>query len=146
MHFVTGGAFNGKTEWVKNFYHHPGESDFDVVSACALSDPAAGPDLSQSENLMIVGMEQWVRKELTKNHADQVRSLFNARLESWSQWEKEEASRKLVIIGTDITKGIVPVDKNDRLWRDVTGWVFQDIAKRADRVDVIWYGLNQRLK
>lgn len=58
----------------------------------------------------------------------------------------EKPSRKLVIIGTDISKGIVPLEKENRLWRDFTGWVYQDLVAKAERVDVIWYGINQIMK
>jgi adenosylcobinamide kinase / adenosylcobinamide-phosphate guanylyltransferase len=61
-------------------------------------------------------------------------------------WEQEKPQKKLVVIGTDITKGIVPVDRENRLWRDVTGWAYQDLAAQADKIDIIWYGCNQTIK
>jgi adenosyl cobinamide kinase/adenosyl cobinamide phosphate guanylyltransferase len=36
--------------------------------------------------------------------------------------------------------------RENRLWRDVTGWAYQDLSAMADKVDVIWYGLNQTIK
>ena len=59
---------------------------------------------------------------------------------------KKNYQRKLVVIGSDITKGIVPVEKENRLWRDVTGWAYQDLAAQADKIDIIWYGCNQTIK
>lgn len=51
-----------------------------------------------------------------------------------------------MLIGSDISKGIVPMAAEDRWWRDTTGWVYQDLVSAAERVDVIWYGISQKLK
>ncbi|WP_394172482.1 hypothetical protein [Guptibacillus hwajinpoensis] len=51
-----------------------------------------------------------------------------------------------MIIGTDITQGILPFEREEQDWRELTGWAYQDLTDAADRVDVIWYGLNQQLK
>ena len=53
---------------------------------------------------------------------------------------------RIIVIGTDITKGIVPIEKENRVWRDLTGRVFQDTASICERVDLIWYGISKRLK
>jgi adenosyl cobinamide kinase/adenosyl cobinamide phosphate guanylyltransferase len=50
------------------------------------------------------------------------------------------------VIGSDITKGVVPLEKENRIWRDLTGWAYQDTAAKAEKVDIIWYGLNQTMK
>ena len=52
----------------------------------------------------------------------------------------------VILIGTDITKGIVPIEAENRVWRDVTGRVYQDTVSICNRVDLIWYGINKRLK
>lgn len=54
--------------------------------------------------------------------------------------------RKLYLIGTDVGKGIVPIDEHLRTYRDVVGWCYQDVAKLAERVDIIWYGINTTIK
>lgn len=67
-------------------------------------------------------------------------------LENGIAWERTNPKRTLVIIGTDMTKGIVPLDKRKRSWRDITGWCYQDLVKKSNRVDLIWYGINERIK
>jgi adenosyl cobinamide kinase/adenosyl cobinamide phosphate guanylyltransferase len=84
-------------------------------------------------------MELWIKDTLSQEE-------WRERLEKCMQWEREITGRQLVVIGSDITKGIVPIDKEDRKWRDMTGWVYQDIVKKSERVDLIWYGINQQLK
>ena len=88
----------------------------------------------------------WLR-ELTKTYdSNRCREIWNTAINQWIFWEKAESNRKLVVIGNDITKGIVPMEKENRLWRDVTGWAYQELAAKADKVDIIWYGLNQTIK
>lgn len=143
MHFITGGAFNGKRAWVKKKYG--------LTGSCWLSayhDQQLKANFSQidSELLVLEGIEIWL-KELTKtNDANRCREIWNHAIRQWLFWERGESQRNLVVIGTDITKGIVPLEKENRLWRDVTGWAYQDLAAKADKVDVIWYGINQTIK
>ena len=99
-----------------------------------------------SDLLVLEGIEIWL-KELTKTYNSyRSREIWIQTIDQWLSWEKAEPQRKLVVIGTDITKGIVPVETANRLWRDVTGWAYQDLAAKAGKVDVIWYGLNQTIK
>ncbi len=144
MHFITGGAFNGKKAWVKNNYEVTEEKDW--ISAYQnqpLPDELTG---IQHEFLILEGIEIWLKSLAEQFGAKRAREIWKARLEHWRLWEKGNSNRKLVVIGTDITKGIVPLGENNRLWRDAAGWAFQDTAAASDRVDVIWYGINQTIK
>lgn len=142
MHFITGGAFNGKREWVKKTYGAT------ALWISAYQDSPLPTELFQLDNdlLVLEGLEIWV-KELTKtNDSYRSREIWNQTINHWEMWEQEKTQRKLVVIGSDITKGIVPVEKENRLWRDVTGWAYQDLAAQADKIDIIWYGCNQTIK
>lgn len=57
-----------------------------------------------------------------------------------------EILKHCVIIGDDISGGVVPADKFSRRWRDETGLVYQVLAREADIVDRIFAGLAIRLK
>lgn len=142
MHFITGGSFNGKRAWVKKTYGLTG------TWLSAYQDKTLTDDFTHinSDLLVLEGIEIWL-KELTKAYDSyRSREIWIDTITQWLTWEETEHQRKLVVIGTDITKGIVPVEIENRLWRDVTGWAYQDLAGKADRVDVIWYGLNQTIK
>lgn len=142
MHFITGGAFNGKRAWVKENYGISGNW------LSAYHDHHLHADINQIESNLLVleGIEIWL-KELTKTYDSfKCREIWNTTINYWLIWEKAASNRKLVVIGNDITKGIVPMEKENRLWRDVTGWAYQDLAVKADKVDIIWYGLNQTIK
>jgi adenosylcobinamide kinase / adenosylcobinamide-phosphate guanylyltransferase len=144
MHFITGGAFNGKRSWVKNRYM---VTEVDRWLSAYDNSPLP-TDLTEMEEELIIleGVETWL-KDLTKEFdSNKCRKIWNSCLDNWLTWERTKLNRKLVVIGTDITKGIVPLEKENRLWRDVTGWAYQDCAKRSEKMDIIWYGINQTIK
>lgn len=93
-------------------------------------------------NVVIYGIEAVVQSFLSQ---EDPRKCFQDWLETWLEWETENSSQ-LILIGTDIGKGIVPTDESARRYRDLVGWCFQEVARQANRVDVIWYGLGDRLK
>ncbi|OMP68089.1 bifunctional adenosylcobinamide kinase/adenosylcobinamide-phosphate guanylyltransferase [Domibacillus epiphyticus] len=137
MHFVTGGSFNGKKQWVKDFYNldvtpHQWHSFYEKEQI-----PFFKEDI-----VVLEGMERHVRILLEKAETSlEANALFKKEL---SSWKKEE--RTIVLIGTDIMKGIVPMNAFDRMWRDAAGWCFQDAAAFSERVDTIWYGIAQTIK
>ena len=144
MHFVTGGAFNGKSSWVREYYRI--EETISWFSG-RRGDELPG-DLQFVEGLMVVieGIEQWIKELLTNHNAEEVRELWGQYLQIWLQWEQVKQGRVVCLIGSDITKGIVPASAEEREWRDTAGRVFQDTAAACERVDLIWYGIGQRLK
>jgi adenosylcobinamide kinase / adenosylcobinamide-phosphate guanylyltransferase len=144
MHFIIGGAFNGKRAWVKKNYQVFERHQW--VSAYENQSLPINLNDFDLDVLVLEGVEKWL-KELTENvDAGQCREIWNHCVENWLTWEQGSSHRQLVVIGTDITKGIVPLEVENRLWRDVTGWAYQDIAAKSVKVDVIWYGLNQNIK
>ena len=144
MHFITGGAFNGKRAWVKKIYS-VNRNNYWLSAYDSFPLPIYFKDIDQ-DVIILEGVELWL-KDLTKKYdSKESRRIWNSCLDNWLTWEKARVNRKLIVIGTDITKGIVPLEIENRVWRDVTGWAYQDIATKSERVDVIWYGLNQNIK
>lgn len=146
LHFVMGGACNGKAEWVRIHYdecQYPRESWIKAYE-CSYYDSIS--EDSTDSLVVIEGIEYWIRELSLQYESDAVRRIWKEALLKWDRWEKEGWRRKVVIIGSDITRGIVPVEKLDRKWRDDAGWAFQDTVQLCDRVDHIWYGMGQRIK
>lgn len=141
MHFVTGGAFNGKRKWVKRNY--PEGEWFSAYNKEPLQISLESP---WNSTVILEGIETWAKELLLEMTVHDGRNYLKDAIADWYNWEHMNPDRKLIIIGTDITKGIVPIDEADRNWRDLTGWVYQDISLKCERVDVIWYGLNQTIK
>jgi adenosylcobinamide kinase/adenosylcobinamide-phosphate guanylyltransferase len=144
VHFIIGGAFNGKRAWVKNTFKVKAQDHW--LSAYDNNPLPINIMEIDKDVIILEGVEIWVKNLTAKYDADKCREIWNKCLENWLTWEKETVKRKLIVIGTDITKGIVPLEAENRQWRDVTGWAFQDISARSEKVDVIWYGLNQTIK
>ena len=143
MHFVTGGAYNGKAKWVKEHYQVHDDSVW--ISAYNGGDFPDKID-HHIQLLVLEGLEQWIKQDTDQNSASEIRVSWKLRLDRFLNWEKANQNRQLIIIGSDISKGIVPIEVSDRAWRDACGWVYQDLAQSADRVELIWYGINQQLK
>ncbi|WP_349407466.1 bifunctional adenosylcobinamide kinase/adenosylcobinamide-phosphate guanylyltransferase [Pseudalkalibacillus sp. SCS-8] len=143
MHFVTGGAFTGKRRWVTEYYQLDQSNDYKWFSAYQ-HDDLPGHWKSINESIVVVeGMETWIKHEC--KFGDWSDRSWMQWLEAMLVWENEK-SRTCIIIGTDISKGIVPSMKWERDWRDQTGRWYQSITSNADQVDVIWNGLNLTLK
>ncbi|MGD6902887.1 bifunctional adenosylcobinamide kinase/adenosylcobinamide-phosphate guanylyltransferase [Bacillus infantis] len=142
MHFIIGGSFNGKAAWVTRQYTEEKASWHSAYKGERLPEAAD----AATDCVILEGIEQWIREDIKRMDKDPARALWKERLDDWLRWEAGVQERKLVLIGTDITKGIVPMEKEDRDWRDASGWIFQDAAAAAERVDLIWYGISRKLK
>lgn len=142
MHFVTGGSFNGKAKWVREQYQLA-ERESTWISAYQGDEI---PVLNGKQIIVLEGIEWWIRQINQTIPADECREKWQSLVREWLKWESMDQQRKLVLIGSDISKGIVPMAAEDRWWRDTTGWVYQDLVSAAERVDVIWYGISQKLK
>jgi adenosyl cobinamide kinase/adenosyl cobinamide phosphate guanylyltransferase len=125
MHLIIGGKYMGKLKYAKTLY---GEA----VSVCDLT---AAPPEEMFGACVVANLQDGVRNLLERGES--ARNFFQSNL----RFLKDK-----VLIGDEIGSGIVPIDPFERLWRDETGFVYQILADRADRVDRIWAGLPCRLK
>jgi adenosylcobinamide kinase / adenosylcobinamide-phosphate guanylyltransferase len=141
MQFVTGGSFNGKSEWVR-------ETNKQKLEWLNVSEERTLPQPDTFQNTVVLeGLEYLILNEVRKEkEMNMIRSEFHSLFETWKKWEETSANQKVIWIGSDIGRGIVPVDSTERKWRDITGWVYQDLVKLAGSVYEIWFGLPQRLK
>jgi len=141
MHFVTGGAFNGKSNWVRRTYPINEQNSIWVSGYAGAQLPDSLP--SVTKYWIVSGIEQYIKDWLIDCDEKAVREKW---LDKLTEWNCLDGDQTMILIGSDISKGIVPASHEERLWRDVTGRIFQDTAKICDRVDVIWYGMNIQIK
>ena len=120
MHLIIGGAYMGKLEFARESFGLSPEEIFDCREG--------SPDFSRR---CLYHLEDFARE-----CADPV-AFFRDNREKWQH---------SILICRDISGGIVPMDKEDRLWREKTGHLCQYLSKEADRVSRIFCGLEQRLK
>lgn len=125
MHIFIGGAYNGKREYVKQWLDGQ-EVKFKWFEE---SLPEVG-----KEAVVIAGIENWLAKSnLKEQHA--IEYIL-----------ERCANRQVVFILTDISRGIVPIDKNQRQLRDECGRLYQRLFSEANEITRIWYGIAQTLK
>lgn len=51
-----------------------------------------------------------------------------------------------IVICDELGSGVVPMDPEDRAWRERTGRLCCELAKQADRVDRVFCGIAMQLK
>ncbi|MFB1082054.1 bifunctional adenosylcobinamide kinase/adenosylcobinamide-phosphate guanylyltransferase [Jeotgalibacillus sp. JSM ZJ347] len=136
MHFVIGGAYNGKRKWV--------ESQLDQARYQEINEP--GTELDDGlNNILFTDLEHWIFKQFG-NDSDEVVQIWKQEVDRLIEWENGHPDRRVVIIGTDQSKGIVPIEKEQRFTRDILGWCHQYSALKAERVTRVWYGIAEELK
>ncbi|MCS0542704.1 bifunctional adenosylcobinamide kinase/adenosylcobinamide-phosphate guanylyltransferase, partial [Aeromonas veronii] len=90
--------------------------------------------------------EKWIEHELANGkNMNEIRSDFSHLFQALDVEEKKR-NMPIVLIMLEVGRGIVPIQKNDRLLRDVMGWIAQDAVKMSDEVVYVWNGLSKRLK
>lgn len=147
MHFITGGSFAGKRNWALNFYRLTKKSDcLQLFNFYSEDTKLADVDQWKKPIMMLEGLEYLIKQKLDAMEMEEVLRHFRQLFQELIQWEKQDEHRQVIIIGSDITKGIVPMEKRDREWRDAAGWVYQEAVRNAARADIIWYGINETLK
>ncbi|PKG23674.1 bifunctional adenosylcobinamide kinase/adenosylcobinamide-phosphate guanylyltransferase [Niallia nealsonii] len=147
MHFITGGSFNGKRKWALNFYQLTIQSEaLQLLSFYEKTTAMENIAPLEKPVFMLEGLEYFIQQQLITMGIEKTICYFRQLFKELISWEKQKEKNQVIVIGSDITKGIVPIDKKDREWRDAVGWIYQEAAQRSTRVDVIWYGVNDLLK
>ncbi|WRS27076.1 bifunctional adenosylcobinamide kinase/adenosylcobinamide-phosphate guanylyltransferase [Oscillospiraceae bacterium MB08-C2-2] len=123
MVLIIGGAFQGKREYALGRF---GQAE---VWNCAPEDTR------QPRGAVIVGLEQWLWALIQAG--EDVEQTLEQVLPLWAD---------SAVLCEDITGGVVPMDKQERLWREVTGRAMTRLAGEADEVVRLFCGLPTKLK
>lgn len=124
MHVIFGGAFNGKRAYVEQRIQGRNVQWLDVeVDAHVL--------LPNIEVIIVFGVENLLE------------SKSKELLEKIEKWDEQA---EVLVIATEIGRGIVPMDASMRKLRDDVGRFYQQLFTKADSVTRIWYGISQTIK
>ncbi|MBQ9708774.1 MAG: bifunctional adenosylcobinamide kinase/adenosylcobinamide-phosphate guanylyltransferase [Firmicutes bacterium] len=123
MIFIFGGAYQGKLEYAMKNYS--------ITEVCDCGD-GREPDLSADA---ICGIAGYVM-ECVKNGRDA--ALFFE--------GNSEALRDKILINTDVSSGVVPVDRQEREFREMNGRVNILLAEMADKVIHVFCGIGKTMK
>lgn len=143
MHVVTGGAYNGKLNWVFDHYELS-TKEYTLFSSYRHDLLPDDFETITTDILIINGIEGYV-KTFLGNEAS-VASQTEKIVLDFMNWEQQKDNRKLIVIGNDISKGVVPKEAFDREWRDMSGIMYQRLVQSSERFDIVWYGVNRQLK
>lgn len=125
MKLVIGGFSQGKLEYVQRTY---------AVKEQQILD-AEIPKEKTAEWVVIDHFQDWVKKQL-KNEKDPKEQVLNCL----------EYQDQIIIICDEIGNGIVPMDAFERAYREETGRILIELAKRADEVVRVICGIGQKIK
>jgi adenosylcobinamide kinase/adenosylcobinamide-phosphate guanylyltransferase len=142
MQLIIGGAFAGKREIVRKKH-----KEFSWISAYQndlLSD--WNQKWRGGTTLVLEGWEKWIKFQMKQEAGDAViRAEFNMFFQSFLE-EEHLRNDEIVLIMLEVGRGIVPIEKDERRFRDLAGWILQDAAKMAEEIQYVWHGMSKRLK
>lgn len=126
MIFITGGYCQGKLEFAKR--------SFDINEN----------DVLNGENCKA---EDIFDKKVIYNFHLLIKNMINSKIDAMAFiLENIDRLKDKIIISDEIGLGVVPIDEQERNWREVTGRVCCMIAKEADKVYRIYAGIPVKIK
>ena len=121
MILITGGSYQGKLDYAKERFH--------------LSDNDICVGNVDFEKKCLAYIDRWAL-EAVKDGIEPA-DIFK---------ENADKLRDRIVITTDISGGIVPMDATLRAWREACGRMNSTLAGQADEVWRLFCGIPQRLK
>ena len=129
MKLVIGGYAQGKLQYVINNYFIETEMIWDGEL------PKLQEDMVQKGTIIFNHFHQWVRSCLVEGTALEEKI-----------WQFLEQYPDCIIISDEIGNGIVPVDSFEREYRERTGRLLVELARKAEEVVRVLCGIGQKIK
>ena len=140
MELYIGGFAQGKLEYVKCRYNENQKTEKLFVKVIDCVDSHYKKILLETECdvLILNHLHLWVRDLLDEGMEEE---KIQTTILSWIK-----SNPDAIVICDELGNGIVPIKKQERIWREQTGRLMIELAKQAERVERILCGLGQRLK
>lgn len=140
MELYIGGFAQGKLEYVKCRYNENQKTEKLFVKVIDCVDSHYKKMLLETECdvLILNHLHLWVRDLLDEGMEEE---KIQTTILSWIKSDPDA-----IVICDELGNGIVPIKKQERIWREQTGRLMIELAKQAERVERILCGLGQRLK
>lgn len=132
MHIFIGGAYNGKHEYVRRWLKEQELVDVEWYVGQFPKEPT-------SQTVVVSGLEEAIKPLLEKDEV-------SLALQIAEQLQLLEKQHQVIIIATEIGRGIVPIDPQDRKLRDTLGRLYQQLFATSEHITRIWYGLAEEIK
>ena len=131
MKLVIGGVFQGKTSYAKDTYHIQ-EGWIDGHS-CGMEEIFSCRGIHH--------FHEYAKRMLRDG------SLLDLEHQAEGFAEKLfQRNPDIVIVSNELGCGVVPVDKEDRIWRELVGRLCTSLAERSDEVVRVMCGIGMKLK
>lgn len=131
MILIVGGAWQGKLDFAREL---AGKKNA-VYELCQVAEGSTDSFEAALDCRIIHGFHEYVRRVLKENKS--VEAFI----------EKIQAQNPEVIItSNELGCGIVPVDREDREWRETSGRASVRLAKSSDQVYRLVCGIASRIK
>lgn len=127
MKLVIGGYAQGKLQYVL-------QND-KVDTSMVLDGEIPEEEGKQGKTVVINHFHNWVKRRIAKNGCPEEETM--SFLERYPD---------CIIISDEIGNGIVPMDALEREYRERTGRILIEIAKKAEEVERVICGIGQRIK
>lgn len=160
MYLVIGGTYQGKTEYVKRKYHveesHIWRGGYPVAEGqwqciCGLHKIMGGmlERLSQDDSEVPEGRDEAQESgvegnDVKNNDAKKMENYVN-QIASYIL-SLIPHTPELIFICDEVGNGIVPVEKEERDYRECVGRVLCVLAEKAERVERVHCGISQKIK
>lgn len=122
MILILGGAYQGKCAFLQE---HFACTEFDIQTCCT--------DAPDGQHRAYCHLEQYVLHCL-RTGQDETALL------------QDPVLRDSILLFDDISCGIVPMEAEQRRWRERTGRLLSALARQADEVWRVFFGLGRQLK
>lgn len=124
---VFGGAYNGKLSFVKEKFNISDEEVFTLNNIDNL-------DIDFSKN--VINKFHMFTYKMSLENKDPLKYIL----------ENESLFKDKIIISDDICEGIVPLKKEDRIWRESNGKCLQYLSKNSKKVYRVFCGIPTVIK
>lgn len=129
MKFIVGGEFQGKLEFALNLVGAKEEEALDL---------AKEPLVDLKGKKIIYNLNLFIKNNLAEGKTQEdIEKIINKLLNE---------NPEIVIVSTEIGYGIVPMDKFDRSYREITGRICCMIAQKATEVHRVICGVGTVIK
>ena len=126
MKLVIGGYAQGKLNYVLQKYN---------METSKIWDGEIPENKGEQNNIVINHLHHWIKSRIAKGGCPE-EEIF-AFVENYPN---------CVIISDEIGNGIVPIEAFEREYRERTGRILVELAKRAEEVERVICGIGQKIK
>lgn len=141
MQLFIGGACAGKRDAVTSRFPSASWHRLEAGQPLINSQQA----LAANTPLVITGVLEWLGALLERDDNDTQRQQWQNDITQLCQ-RAEGLNAALIIIASEVGRGVVPMQPEQRRLRDLNGWFTQDATAQADQVWYIRHGLVMAVK